>query len=448
MFGTEGIKKKAVAYYRHSAEDKQENSVPIQRDQATEFAAKYGIEIIHEEADEGKSGLSAARPGFERLFEDWVLNPDAQEFDYILVLDVTRWGRFQDPDEAAYWEMQCKKRNKKVIYISRGFPKEEEKLLSSLETSIGRYMAAEYSRQLSDKVWHGSMKISEQGFSAGGTAPYGYVRVLFDENKERVGTLKKGEHKVIANQRVTFEPANDGSEQVVKDIFEMFVKRGIPPEDIANQLNENAVVSAMGKEWDASKVVRVLGNETYTGTKLYNKTWSRLKQRQRKNPVEDWVRCEDAFEALVSRKDFEFAQERLYWTMPSRWRNGIYKVNRTRRSIEDYVDRLVESYEDDRRYQVRKRLPVTFGLTYYQDGVAKRCFRITEEMRKHTEIIGVSVNMFAKNKIDAVFSLPTHNFGIGNYWVVNDADKNTPDYKVEGEDINTKVLNLCNSITL
>lgn len=162
MFGTEGIKKKAVAYYRHSAEDKQENSVPIQRDQAIEFAAKYGIEIIHEEADEGKSGLSAARPGFERLFEDWVLNPDAQEFDYVLVLDVTRWGRFQDPDEAAYWEMQCKKRNKKVIYISRGFPKEEEKLLSSLETSIGRYMAAEYSRQLSDKVWHGSMKISEQ----------------------------------------------------------------------------------------------------------------------------------------------------------------------------------------------------------------------------------------------------------------------------------------------
>jgi hypothetical protein len=69
-------------------------------------------------------------------------------------------------------------------------------------------------------------------------------------------------------------------------------------------------------------------------------------------------------------------------------------------------------------------------------------------MRKHSEIIGVSVNMFAKNKIDAVFSLPTHNFGIGNYWVVNDADKNTPDYKVEGDDINAKVLNLCNSITL
>ena len=85
-----GDGKKAIAYYRHSAEDKQENSVPIQREHAEKFAREFGIEIIHEEADEGKTGLLASRPGFERLFNEWVLNDDAPSFDYVLVYDVSR----------------------------------------------------------------------------------------------------------------------------------------------------------------------------------------------------------------------------------------------------------------------------------------------------------------------------------------------------------------------
>jgi hypothetical protein len=50
-----------VAYYRHSAQDRQENSIPIQRDQVREWAEKNGVEIIHEFADAGKSGLKVWR---------------------------------------------------------------------------------------------------------------------------------------------------------------------------------------------------------------------------------------------------------------------------------------------------------------------------------------------------------------------------------------------------
>jgi DNA invertase Pin-like site-specific DNA recombinase len=446
MFGIEGKKRKALAYYRHSAEDKQENSVPLQREQTETFAAKYDIEIIHEEADEGKSGLSAARPGFERLFDDWVLNPDAPQFDYIFVLDVTRWGRFQDPDEAAYWEMQCKKRNIRVIYISRGFPKEEERLLTSLETSIGRYMAAEYSRQLSDKVWHGSMKVSEQGYSAGGTAPYGYNRVLFDEQRNRIGILEPGAHKVIANQRVSFEPATDGTQDVVKEIFTTFTNGWVLPQEIADSLNERNILSATGKEWDGSKIIRVLSNEAYTGTRVYNKTWSRLKQKQRKNPTEEWVRCIDAFDPIIDRQTFELAQERLYWAMPSRWKHGTRKLDQTRNEMRTYATELLEHFDDDKRYWALKRLPVSFGLTYYRDGIAQRCFRISEDMRRHSNIIGVSVNMFVKDKIDGVFSLPTDKFGVGDYLVLPDNDKSISEYILNAETTAEQLRNLCDKI--
>ena len=45
----------AVAYYRHSAQDRQENSIPIQQDQVRQFAEEHGIEIIKEFADAGKN---------------------------------------------------------------------------------------------------------------------------------------------------------------------------------------------------------------------------------------------------------------------------------------------------------------------------------------------------------------------------------------------------------
>ena len=40
------IHKKAIAYYRHSAEDKQENSVAIQRQHTEQFAYENNIKII------------------------------------------------------------------------------------------------------------------------------------------------------------------------------------------------------------------------------------------------------------------------------------------------------------------------------------------------------------------------------------------------------------------
>src|SRR5665213_193006 len=104
--------KRAVAYYRHSGEDKQENSVPIQREHAQRFVRENNIELIHEEADEGKTGLTSDRPAFKRLLTNWVENPNAPHFDYVLVLDVSRWGRYQDMNEPAALQYSCTQHGK------------------------------------------------------------------------------------------------------------------------------------------------------------------------------------------------------------------------------------------------------------------------------------------------------------------------------------------------
>ncbi|MDA8689151.1 recombinase family protein [Paracoccaceae bacterium] len=54
-------------------------------------------------ADEGKSGLSiGGRAALQRLISD--VEAGVAEFNIILVYDVSRWGRFQDADESAYYE--------------------------------------------------------------------------------------------------------------------------------------------------------------------------------------------------------------------------------------------------------------------------------------------------------------------------------------------------------
>lgn len=437
------ISKKAIAYYRHSAEDKQENSVAIQRSHIHRFAKEHQLEIIHEESDEGISGLLAERPGFERIFSDWVENPDAPAFEYILVYDVSRWGRFQDQDQAGHFVYLCRKHHKEVIYVSKGFPDASNLLFSSLEISIQRYMAAEYSRQLSEKVFHGCVKVSQQGYSAGGKAVYGLARQLLDVKKRPIRILETGEHKQIANERVTFTPKNDETTEVVKKIFELFAIEENSIVAIVALLNHKGIVSANGKSWDSRKVIRVLIEEAYRGTRIYNKTKGRLKQKLRKNPRQDWVIVPDAFEPVINKELFRKAQERLYWLFPSNWRKGIRLINHAKKNIYKDLSRwlLEKGATHDEADEVISGLPMLFSVeTEVKEG-PQCCFLIPERFRTFEAVLGISVNMQeSKGMVNEFFMLPSKDFTVTNFLIIT---KNTEFYwqnKIASDNIEEGII--------
>ena len=71
-------------------------------------------------ADEGKSGLSiAGRASQQKLIAD--VECGNTDFNIILVYDVSRWGRFQDADESAYYEYICKRKGITVAYVAEQF---------------------------------------------------------------------------------------------------------------------------------------------------------------------------------------------------------------------------------------------------------------------------------------------------------------------------------------
>ena len=98
---------RGAEYVRMSTEH-QQYSTENQGDKIREYASRRGIEIVQTYADEGKSGLRIdGRQALQRLIAD-VQNGRA-DFQIILVYDVSRWGRFQDADESAYYEYICRR---------------------------------------------------------------------------------------------------------------------------------------------------------------------------------------------------------------------------------------------------------------------------------------------------------------------------------------------------
>ena len=298
---------RAVAYYRHSAQDRQENSIAIQQDQVRLWAESNGIEIIHEFMDPGKSGLTAeGRPGFQNMMEGWV--KQRNDFQYILCLDVSRWGRFQDIDLSAQYSAECRKFGKEVIYTTLGKPREDDPLYP-VYVQFERFRAAQYSRELSDKVFRGCVKIAQQGYWPGGKPRYGFRRLLLDEARQPVQILRPGERKSIQNQRVTLTLGDEREVTAVRRIFHEFTEDGRHEHAIAERLNHDGIPSPGGRMWDGTKVRDILTDERYAGTMVYNRTTQRLKTASRANPKDEWIRTPESFERIVESEVFDRARE-------------------------------------------------------------------------------------------------------------------------------------------
>lgn len=296
---------RAAVYVRMST-DHQKYSTENQSDAIREYAARRGIEIVETYSDEGKSGLNIhGRASLTRMIKD--VESGRAAFECILVYDISRWGRFQDADEAAYYEFICRRAGVAVYYCAEQF-ENDGSLPSTVFKGMKRVMAGEYSRELSNKVWHGACRLVSLGYRQGGTAGFGLRRMLIDERGESKGLLKMGEHKSIQTDRVILVPGPDAEVEVVRWMYHAFVDEGKIEREIADILNARGVLTDYGRSWSRSTVHEVLTNEKYIGNNLYNRTSFNLKQAHRVNPRDKWVRAENVYLPIIDATLFFTAQ--------------------------------------------------------------------------------------------------------------------------------------------
>lgn len=323
------IKLKAARYVRMSTEH-QQYSTENQSDKIIEYALHRGIEIVKTYADEGKSGLKiAGRAGLQQLIED--VESGDPGFNCILVYDVSRWGRFQDADESAYYEYICKRAGIQVLYCAEQFENDGSPV-STIVKGVKRAMAGEYSRELSAKVFAGQCRLIELGFRQGGPAGYGLRRMLIDQAGTPKGILKRGEHKSLQTDRVILVPGPDSEIEIVNQIYRWFVESGYQEARIAELLNAQGIPSEYGGLWSRGLVHEILSNPKYIGNNVYNRRSYKLKKQRIKNTEDMWILKESAFEGIVDPAAFYTAQ-------------GIIRARSIRYSDQEMLDKLKRLYE-------------------------------------------------------------------------------------------------------
>lgn len=304
---------RAAQYLRMSTEH-QQYSLENQADRIERYASTNGMSIVRTFADGGRSGLVlSGRTGLQELLA--TVQGGGADFNVVLVYDVSRWGRFQDSDEGIYYEYLCKRAHIAVHFCAEMFPNDASLTTAVLKT-LKRTMAAEYSRELSVKVFAGQCRLIELGFRQGGPAGFGLRRQLITQDGAPKNLLARGEQKSIHTDRVVLVPGPKEEIALVREIYDRFTRRGENQETIAQSLNDRGVRTDFHRVWTRSTVHQVLSNPKYTGANVFNRRSFKLKKQRVRNPSSMWVQRNGAFEALIGAEQFLAAQmlieERLH----------------------------------------------------------------------------------------------------------------------------------------
>ncbi len=291
------------------------------------FCARNDLELVKVFRDEGYSGASLDRPGFQEMME-WARG---KRFDVLVVWKLDRLFRdtkltLQTVDELASLGIEFRSVQESFTHDSNGrflltifaAGAEKERKDISLRMSAGRIASAKKGTWI-----------------AGGIVPYGY---RYDELTKRL-QIDRDEARIV------------------KKLFAWLVEEKQSLYKIQSRLNELNVPTKfdrVGKKkptgsrcwWAKRTIGRILTNEIYTGTFTFRKyrRADRVHSESNLRPQEDWIVI--GTPAIISEKVFRKAQEQLKENT----------VRSPRRTKELYLLRsiLVCGY-DGRRMQAARR---------------------------------------------------------------------------------------------
>ena len=297
---------RCIGYCRVSTErqaGEQFTSLTDQANAITSLATKLGVAVGRWYRDEGASGATVEkRPAFRALLSDCAQHPrDLRQPGYVLVLNDSRFGRFDDPDQAAALRFQLKQHGW-IVRFAEG-DELQDPTFRSVIRSLGSAQASEYRRSIIRNARRGTRGTAEQGYWAR-EAPFGYRRrVVFPTGSERIldiGVLKAPNEKIslaiheqeAATVRWAFETYASGHASL------SILKRGFEERH-------------PGRTWSRQTIRLMLMNRTYTGDVIGGMRTKDEHGREVRNGAESVYGKTNAHPAIVSHELFEKTQTRF-----------------------------------------------------------------------------------------------------------------------------------------
>ena len=262
-----------AALYARVSSDRQDVdlSVAAQLRALRDYAEKNGYVVAREYVDEAESGRIANRPQFRKMLDE-ATKPEAP-FDEILVWKFSRFTRKRE--HAVAFKSMLRRKGVRVVSITEHADDSPTgKLMEAIIESVDEF----YSENLAQEVARGMREAASRGFWMTTHSPYGYRKVMVQDGAKKRPKLEP-------------EPATSA---VVQRMFQL-AESGRSVLDIAKTLNGEGISSPKGKLWSKTVVHSVLVNETYTGTMVWG-----LQSKDKAPPI----RVEDAFPAIISKKQF------------------------------------------------------------------------------------------------------------------------------------------------
>ena len=384
---------KVGMYLRLSQEDKikkdkESNSIENQRSIIKNYIDKNDdLVFINEYVDDGFTGTSFNRPGFQKMLEDL----KNSKIDTIIVKDLSRFGR-NYIEVGKFLEETFP--TMKVRFISiidniDSFKNPESS--SSMLVNFRNLINDEYARDISRKIKSVYRVKQIKGEYIAARVSIGYMK---DSNEKYKLIVDNGGAKIV---KLIFELALDNKNPIM--ISDYLNERKIPtPSQYKKQMGKAYKTNIVTEEniddmkWTPSMVSNILRNRIYTGDTVQNKK-SKISYKLKKRvdvAEEDLIIVENTHEALVSKEDFNWIQERYF-----------SKIIQVRRKNHDYA--LFSGFlicNDCHRglYYLESRRPRKDGsrLKYYICGTnkvnSKKCTPHSIRENDLIEIVKKSIN--------------------------------------------------------
>lgn len=270
----------AALYIRVSTEDQTEYSPDAQRRLLIDYAKKNDLYVDERHIFmESVSGRNAnKRPQFQHMIA--LARSKDKPFQKILVWKFSRFARNQE--ESIVYKNMLKKDGVDVISVSEPIV---DGPFGSLIERIIEWMDEYYSVRLSGEVTRGMTEKARRG-KIQCSSPYGYKVI-------------EGNLKIVEDES-----------KVIKLMFDKFIYGNMTLAELGNYINELGIRNKKGNMFERRSIRYILENPVYCGMVRWN--YATQKGTGRKvNAEEDWIIANGTHEAIVSKEDFDKAQEKL-----------------------------------------------------------------------------------------------------------------------------------------
>ena len=298
-----------AAYMRLSREDgdkEESNSIGSQRDMIRDFILKReDMVVVQEYVDDGFSGVSFDRPGFQRLLKDL----EAKRIDCIVVKDFSRFAR-NYIDSGRYLEKIFPSMGVRFVSINDNYDSSGARSQSdALIVPFKGILNDAYCKDISMKI-RSQLDIKRKtGDFIGAFCTYGYRKS--PENKNRLVVDEEAARVVEMIFRLRIQGMTNSS------IAARLNSMGIPSPSAykaGKGMNYRSGFRVAGQAgWTAVAIRRVLTNEVYVGTLIQHKrgTPNYKVRKEIQYDESDWIIIPNSHQPIIEQTDFDTVQSLL-----------------------------------------------------------------------------------------------------------------------------------------